>query len=251
MTPDVVVDVGNTRIKWGTRRPDGTLVIDHVHLEYLNLGGLRQSLAVAHDSKWVIAGSNPERQSQLAQWARGEGATVVEITSYQQVPIIVEVEHPGMVGLDRLLGAVAANRLRTPGRVALTVDVGTAVTVNRIDGHGVFTGGMILPGVRLMTRSLHENTAKLPLIESDSQRFRNRTFPGKSTAEAIRAGVSYAIVGAVRLALDHAKVDGKYPQLFLTGGGAASIRELLLDHKGTDVPTLVLDGLVITAESLP
>lgn len=251
MTPDVVVDVGNTRIKRGRRGPDGAFAFDDFDPEWLNFEGLPRPLAVADRPKWVVAGSHPKRRADLVRWARGELLNVVEITGYGQLPIELDVDHPETVGIDRLLGAVAANRLRTPGRVAVTVDVGTAVTVNLLDENGVFKGGMILPGLRLMAQALHAGTAKLPAIDFETGPQSKSEFPGRSTEDAIRAGVSYAIAGAVRLALDHVKLDGDDPEFFLTGGGAATIREFLLDHRGTDVPTLVLDGLVITAETLP
>ena len=251
MTPDVVVDVGNTRIKRGVRSEDGTLKLDYFDPEFLNFEGLPSSVDVATTQTWVVAGSNPERRGELARWARGELHDVVEVTSYTQLPIDVDVDFPEAVGIDRLLGAVAANRLRTPGRLAVTVDVGTAVTVNLIDANGTFTGGLILPGVRLMLMSLHQNTSKLPLIECDGRRFADHTFPGRSTEDAIRAGVSYAIAGAVRLALEHAKVGDEYPELFMTGGGYTAIADLLKGHHPRRVPTLVLDGLVIAAEALP
>lgn len=248
MTPDVVVDVGNTRIKRGRRIPDGAFVFDHFDPQWLNAEGLPGSSGA---TTWVVAGSHPERLAELIRWARGESHNVVGVTSFKQLPIQVDVDYPESVGIDRLLGAVAANRLRTPGCVAITVDVGTAVTVNLIDADGTFTGGLILPGVQLMTRSLHQNTAKLPLIESDGRRFADHTFPGRSTEDAILAGVSYAIAGAVRLALEHAKVGDEYPELLLTGGGAAVVADLLADYHPRQVPTLVLDGLLITAETLP
>ena len=251
MTPDVVVDVGNTRIKRGVRGQDGTLVIDYLDPKAVDLDLSAGMSNFATSPTWVIAGSDPDQVAKLVRWVRCTVHNVVHITSCQHLPIKIDVEYPEKVGLDRLLGAVAANRLRTPGRPAVTVDVGTAVTVNLIDANGTFTGGLILPGVRLMTRSLHDNTAKLPLIDSDGQRFRNHTFPGRSTEDAIHAGVSYAIAGAVRLALDHAKVSEQNPELFLTGGGHTAVADLLKDHRPRRVPTLVLDGLLITAEALP
>jgi type III pantothenate kinase len=252
MTPDVVVDVGNTRIKWGVVQPDGRLATHPVPTH--SPTDWEAAIRGHHPGRrlaWLVAGVQPDAQARFVAWARERGDEVTEVTSYRQLPIAVEVEPPDTVGLDRLLGAVAANRLRTPGRVAVTVDVGTAVTVNMIDANGAFAGGMILPGVWLMARSLQQNTAKLPLIDGDDFRFPNHSFPGKSTPHALRTGISYAIAGAVRLALAHATTGDESPELFQTGGGAASIRELLLDCKGTEVPTLVLDGLVITAEALP
>ncbi len=251
MTPDVVVDVGNTFTKTGVVRR-GMIVCHDVHDDIASQWGYAEKLfSLVRPLKWIVAGVNPKRQEDFVAWALARGDAVTEVTSHLQLPIKVDVDHPEKVGLDRLLGAVAANSRRTPGRVALTVDVGTAVTVNLIDAGGTFTGGLILPGVRVMTRSLHQNTAKLPLIESDGRRFANHTFPGRSTEDAILAGVSYAIAGAVRLALEDAKVGDEYPELFLTGGGAESIADLLKDYRPRHMPTLVLDGLVVTAETLP
>ena len=252
MTPDVVVDVGNTRIKWGVVRPDGKLDMHPVPAHAAT--HWEAAIRGRHPGRkpaWLVAGVQPDTQARFVAWARQRGDDVTELTSYRQLPIAVGVEAPETVGLDRLLGAVAANRLRTPVRAAVTVDVGTAVTVNLIEANGAFAGGMILPGVWLMARSLHQNTAKLPLIDGDDFRFPDRAFPGRSTEDAIGAGVSYAIAGAVRLALEHAKVNGVYPELFLTGGGAAAIADLLADYRPRHVPALVLDGLVLTAETLP
>ena len=179
MTPNVVVDVGNTRIKRGVRGQDGTLNLSYFNPDWLNCEMFPVPLDRAKAPTWVVAGSDAERQAELVRWVRGElNNNVIEVTSYKQLPIEVEVDHPEKVGIDRLLGAVAANRLRTPGRAAVTVDVGTATTVNLIDANGTFTGGLILPGVRLMLQSLHQNTSKLPLVESDGRRFANHTFPG-------------------------------------------------------------------------
>ena len=171
-----------------------------------------------------------------------------EVTSYEQLPIRVDVEHPERVGLDRLLGAVAANRLRLPGRVAITVDVGTAVTINLIDRSGVFNGGLILPGPRLMTESLRQGTAKLPAVDFGGLPVPRASFPGRSTEDAIRNGVRFAVAGAVRQAFEAA---AERPQLFVTGGNSHLIADLIGDMNPQYHEALNLDGLLIAAENLP
>ena len=82
-----------------------------------------------------------------------------------ELPLRVELEKPDHVGIDRLLDAVAVNSRRAPGVPAVIIDAGSAVTVDLVDGAGAFRGGAILPGLRLMAKSLHDYTALLPLIE--------------------------------------------------------------------------------------
>ena len=54
------------------------------------------------------------------------------------LPLAVALERPDMVGIDRLLDAVAANRLRRPEAAAVLVDVGTAITVDLVAADGDF-----------------------------------------------------------------------------------------------------------------
>lgn len=252
MTPDVVVDVGNTRVKWGLVGANGAIVLSGVEEDWTNALSLSsRAWQTDRPLSWLVAGVHPVRQADFVAWARQRGEEVTELTSYQQLPIKFDVEHPEKVGLDRLLGAVAANRLRTPGRAAITVDVGTAVTVNMIEASGAFAGGLILPGVWLMAQSLKQNTAQLPLIDHDIPPFPKSAFPGKTTGRAIQAGVTYAIGGAARLAIEHSAIDGQFPEVFLTGGGALTVIGLLNEYHPRHVPTLNLDGLLITAETLP
>lgn len=272
MTPDVVVDVGNTRIKYapvsrgsvGIARSTEAVADEEILFNCLCDKGRRL--------QWLVAGVNPVRQAQTVAWARNRGDDVTEVTSYGQLPIKVDVDFPEKVGIDRLLGAVAANRLRTPGHAAITVDVGTAMTINLIDAAGVFVGGAILPGPRLMARSLHDGTAKLPRVETA---FAESAFPGKLTEVAIITGIKYALAGAVRTAVQQVKDWGDDPEVFLTGGDHESIfyeltgfkpryeplddlmfgkqltRILSLDVALRLEPILNLLGLLITAETLP
>ena len=272
MTPDVVVDVGNSRIKYalvshGKFGIDGsTAEIVKDAIFFNNVYGKDRRL------QWLVAGVNPVRHAETVAWARGRGDDVTEVTSHSQLPIKVDVDFPEKVGIDRLLGAVAANRLRTPGHAAITVDVGTAMTINLIDPAGVFVGGAILPGPRLMARSLHDGTAKLPRVETKSV---ESAYPGKSTEAAINVGIQFALSGAVRAAVQCIKAGGDDPEVFLTGGDDDSVfweltgfkprseplREFVLGKQSTRLPgldvilrwepRLNLLGLLITAETLP
>src|SRR5688572_20467040 len=78
--------------------------------------------------------------------------------NYRDVPLAIDIEEPSRVGIDRLLAALAANRLRGRGRAAIVADLGTAITVDLLTADGAFAGGAILPGIAMSARALAEQT---------------------------------------------------------------------------------------------
>jgi type III pantothenate kinase len=199
-----------------------------------------------------VASVNPPARDVFAAWAARHGRAAA-FDDHTRLPIRVNVDYPERVGIDRLLGAVAAKAMVPPGSPAITVDVGTAVTVNLIDPDGAFQGGAIFPGPRLMSRALHEFTAKLPRVELSGPA--RDPGPGKNTAAAIRLGLESALVGGVRTVIGRLAADRfRAPAwLFLTGGA-----HHLLDGEGLPgiaevrrVPALNLEGIRITAEAQP
>lgn len=253
MTPDVVVDIGNTRLKWGVCR-DGR-VTDVLRLPLDDTAAWDAELSrlpplQAFSRKWAVASVNPPALLRFVGWADNHGGMVV-FERHTDLPIRVNVDEPENVGIDRLLGAVAASAMVPPGTPAITVDVGTAVTVNLIDADGVFQGGAIFPGPRLMARALHDFTAKLPLVELGET-------PGgpmgKNTAAAIRIGIESAIGGGV-MQLTSALADEcpVPPWIFLTGGA----HHLIAGYRAPwaaewrSVPALTLEGIRLAAEGLP
>lgn len=205
----------------------------------------------AHDDlTWWIASVNRPAATRLIDWL-GEHRPKDRITllAAGDLPLSVRLERPDMVGIDRLVDAVAINQLRNANRGAIIVDVGTAITVDLVSDDGAFLGGAILPGIQMSARALHEFTDLLPLLDMS-----DLTAPpsalGTSTAAAIRSGLFWGAVGAVRqLTKELCNAAGgermHQPQVFLTGGAGASVAELL----GPDaryVPNLTLAGIVLS-----
>jgi type III pantothenate kinase len=252
VTPDVVVDIGNTRMKWG--RCAGDQITD-----FASLAGDRPSewgsqLAQwAPDSPltWAVASVQPEWQAQFAHWAETRGDRVVPI-AHQHVPVPTDVTERDKVGIDRLLNALAA-LVRVPSGVpVIVIGVGTAMTVDYVDPAGVFRGGAIAPGPWMMAQALHEFTAKLPLVEPplfDP----NRTL-GRNTREAIETGIQAAIFGSAdTLVWNLSQLSDAKPILFITGGGADFLRGIgfTADLEGAVFdPLLTLDGVRLAAESV-
>ena len=111
--------------------------------------------------------------------------------------------HPEEIGQDRLANAIAVQQYY--GVPAIILDMGTAVTFDIITSAG-YEGGIIAPGLAVMTRYLHEQTALLPeLSEADLLNFEGAI--GKSTVHAMRLGVAVGFSGMVDALLARVQDD--------------------------------------------
>jgi type III pantothenate kinase len=164
------------------------------------------------------------------------------------VKLAIEVDSPERVGVDRLMAAVAAERLRGSDRAAVVVDLGTAITVDLVTPAGAFAGGAILPGLAMSAQALEEQTDALPHVPLDHWQ-RPPAPLGKSTVPAIEAGLFWGTVGAVRELIGQLSAGCESsPDVFLTGGHAPLVATALANSVSwtvRHVPHLVLAGIAI------
>ena len=166
--------------------------------------------------------------------------------AHGDLPLEVLVGEPHRVGIDRLAGAAAAALAKEPGRPAIVVDCGTATTVNLVSAAGAFLGGAILPGPALMARALAEGTSRLPEVAA-LDHAPPPALPGRSTEEAIAAGIGWGIRGSVeRLVAEAQRSLAGAAQVILTGGSAGLVRDCL--PAALELPDLVLAGIALAAE---
>ncbi|GAB6167345.1 hypothetical protein JCM19992_33450 [Thermostilla marina] len=199
---------------------------------------------------WYIGSVNRAGTTRLLEWQRTHRPQDrVVLLTYEDVPIDVRIPDPDMVGIDRLLDAAAADRLRSKGVPAVVVDLGTAITVDLVSADGGFLGGAILPGLAMAARALHEYTDLLPLI--DVAEFDAPPDPlGTSTEAAMSAGLFWGPVGGVReLVARHEERLAAKAEIFVTGGNASQVVEAL-GERARLVPDLTLAGTAWTAARL-
>lgn len=194
-----------------------------------------------------VASVQRAAEKRLAAWmARHRASDRYYRITHADLPLRVNVDHPERVGVDRLMAALAANRLREADRAAVVVDAGSAVTVDLVDAEGTFQGGMILPGLAMAARALSLDTDALPLVDFPADAD-PPSVVGKSTEAAIRSGLFWGTVGAVREAVERAgRQLSAAPQLFITGGDARRMAPLLGDD-ARFVEDLVLGGVALAA----
>jgi type III pantothenate kinase len=248
MTPDVVVDVGNTAVKWG--RCAGGTVAEVCSLPHRNPVAWHDQAGkwgLTGSSSWVVTGVHPEQRDAVAEFARSRGDRARVLDLAAELPLRVSLEKPDHVGVDRLLDAVAANSRRPPGVPAVVIDAGSAVTVDWIDANGAFAGGAILPGLRLMALALHEHTALLPVIDTPKAA---PAVPGTATPSAMEIGVFWSVAGGVLAILDaYRRHFDAAPAVFLTGGDGRALLDSLRQPL-TYWPNMTLEGIRVSAEAL-
>ncbi|HMO27057.1 MAG TPA: type III pantothenate kinase [Tepidisphaeraceae bacterium] len=135
-----------------------------------------------------------------------------------ELPMKVKTDAPEQTGVDRVLNVAAA--YEQMGRACVVVDAGTALTINACNDAGEFLGGSIAPGASLMLKSLHDHTAKLPLVELKAP----DAAVGRNTTDAIRNGVYHGIRGMVKEIVErYAEELGRWPEVIATGGDAVTL----------------------------
>jgi len=165
--------------------------------------------------------------------------TVTVIDGGTSLPIRLDVDEPLSVGADRIVNTLAASRLY--GRDAIVVDLGTATTYDCITADGVFLGGVIAPGVRVMLETLVRRTSKLPATELVLP----RRVIGRRTEECIRAGVIYGAADAIDGVVRRIKREwpGAETPMVIGTGGLAETFATLCEELEVVQPDLTLQGL--------
>ena len=151
--------------------------------------------------------------------------------------ITIDYPKPEQIGADRIANAIAAYHLY--GGPAVVIDFGTAVTFDVVTQQGAYAGGIIAPGLNVMTHYLHEKTALLPLIDIQKP----KQIIGKSTREAMLSGAVYGYQGLVKEILLRVKKELKgNPKVIATGGQATIVTNGIPQINKVD-PHLTLQGL--------
>ncbi len=122
----------------------------------------------------------------------------------------------------------------------VTIDFGTATTINIVSPSREFIGGLIAPGISTMLKSLNEKTAQLPLPDLNSY----KGVIGNSTDSSIISGVMTSTIGMITETINHLTEisNQNMPIIFATGGNAKHVLPYL-KFKVLFDEALVLKGL--------
>lgn len=238
------VSIGNTRTLIGLI--EGTEV--HARQSFPNgqsseIAEYAQSLKSQASSEpiAVVATVNPGAGDKAqATLEAALGLEVFRVGADLQIPMLHSLDDASTLGQDRLLAALGA--FARFGQACVVIDAGTAITVDFVDGEGTFHGGAIGPGLNMMLKAMHQQTAALPELTFEAPDAA-RGVLGKDTRHAMLLGVRAMAIGMAHFLLDqYAEFYQGYPRVVATGGDAPVLFEKddLVEHV---IPELQLLGI--------
>ncbi len=150
-------------------------------------------------------------------------------------------DDPSAVGADRIVNAVAAGHHY--GFPAIIVDIGTATTVEAVDGEACYLGGAILTGLYVALDALVARTAKLPSVDLEEE---PPSAIATNTPDSIRSGFVYGYAGAIDALVRRLREElgEENIRVVATGGPAGIIVRHCREIEEFD-PNLTLKGLRI------
>lgn len=245
----LAIDTGNTRTKWAIFNALGAI----------QLSGVQANTDLLHANLWpedviferiIIANVAGEKLHHLLeQKLQSQSAPIVWAQSTPEAcSVRNDYSPPHSLGCDRWAALIAAWQITQNS--CLVVNAGTAVTIDALEqqpttekNQAVFIGGLILPGLYLMQKSLTQATARL--TQPNHPTFTD--IFAKNTATAMDSGALHAILGAISL-MAHALQQKNHPSpsIILSGGDAQSVQAHLPDplkQQSRVIEPLVLQGL--------
>ena len=216
----LTIDQGNSTTKIGLWDESGNLVESSTHIRFVARDVAKLFPGREIDSAIYCTVSNrpPTMMRALERRARN----VMEFSVATPLPITVDYKTPETLGLDRLAAAMGAFCLPgCSGHEILVVDVGTAITYDRVTADAHYTGGNIAPGIYMRLKALNHYTARLPLVDP-----RNSVVPlwGSDTRSALLAGTVRGVVAELE---HYRQCLGADTKVVMTGGYADVVDHLL------------------------
>lgn len=238
----LLIDQGNTRLKWVLALDNE---IDETSTGHGNLLEFKQAIgsddSIRPDAVMFSSVADQAGAQALSDYCASRWSLKPQLlkSKHRQGGVTNAYSEPGILGVDRWLAIVGA--VARYGKPVVVWDLGTASTLDAVDGDGQHLGGMIYPGPATMLKSLSRDTKLQVPQDSSGATLR----PGDSTADCIRNGVLAAQVGALNQFLRNLPQESGDERRIVVTGGAAGVILPLLDFKHIQDTWLVFRGMLV------
>lgn len=234
---NLVIDWGNSSLKTGWFRGQELIGVSRYESPEILITELNKQPATH-----ILVSSTSRPGSDIRRQLTDLGTDFWVLDSQTAVPIRNGYDTPTTLGADRVAAAVGAVTL-FPDQSCLILDLGTCLTADLVDQDAVFQGGLISPGLRMRFRAMHEQTARLPLVELPADV--NQHWPpltAKNTVQAMQSGVLNGLTFEINGIIENYRQERPGIVVLVCGGDASSF-ESRLKPPIFVVPELVLIGL--------
>lgn len=236
----IAITIGNTHIRCATFK--GSRIIRQKIIPTRSYSGakLKAALPARMVSPAIVCSVVPAVQHRLlADLRRLSGSRPLLVGKDIRVPLRNLYHIPRELGQDRLVNAYAAATLY--GAPLVVADFGTALTFDAVSAKGAYQGGMILPGLSMAVKALHQQTARLPLVKLRQP----PELIGRSTTASILSGVLNGYAALTKGLFAALKKElGPQTKLILTGGDSRLLQQVC-PSAAQRQPDLTLKGLAL------
>ena len=237
----LLVDVSNSFTKLALANRSKLIRIKKIPTRLLTVKALEKEVGSWVFETAVISSVVPKTEKALRKFLKKK--KVLHVGHKLNLGVGIDYPKPASIGADRLANAASAAAL--VGVPAVVVDFGTAVTFDIISPDKKYIGGVIAPGLQVMTDYLYQRTALLPRIDLSEP----VAAVGKSTRAAMMAGAIFGYRGLIKQILLEIRRELAIPEglkVVATGGYAELIAAKLPEIEKVH-PNLTLEGLRIIA----
>lgn len=237
----LLVDISNSYAKFAFASGTRVFAPTRIATSKFSTGVVARFLGKRNVGKIVVSSVVPAKNSAILK-AAGK-ANVLWLDWKLKLGVEIDYPKPQSIGADRLANAAAVTALY--GCPAVVVDFGTAVTFDIVSERRAYIGGVIAPGLEVMTNFLYQRTALLPKLSLKEP----RRAIGKSTIQAMLSGAVFGYRGLVREILSQIRTE-QFPRkkvYVVATGGYARLIAGRLPEIGVVLPNLTLEGLRIVA----
>ncbi len=235
----LLIDISNsfTKLAFATRQRISRA--SKIPTEKFGASLLRHTLRGRNVDFVVVSSVVPRKNPAV----RAVAKKILWVTPQIKLGVGIDYPNPRTIGADRLANAVAVAALY--GSPAIVVDFGTAVTFDIVSADRKYIGGVIAPGLEVMTNFLYQRTALLPKLSLKEP----QSAVGRSTMEAMRSGAVIGYRGLVREIIVRIKEErfAREKVHVIATGGYAELIARRLDAIDSVHPNLTLEGLRIVA----
>jgi type III pantothenate kinase len=219
----LICDIGNSRIKTGffiDKKISGIKT-------FRNIESVMKFISTKNIDETVVSSVVPDKLKKFIKLYKYHFKhNPVTINKNSKFNLRIAYETPATLGIDRICsmeGAFYLYRLKNDSinydknTLILSIDFGTATTINITKYNRIFTGGLIAPGIEMMFETLENNTAQLPRVKLPDY----KNLIGNSTKTSIASGVINSTIGLIYQTINHLKQNNDAKIIiYVTGGNA-------------------------------
>ena len=245
----LLVDIGNSRLKWSLSTDGRRTTIDVFSYREADVSATLErnwGHILPPDQVVIVSVAPCQVNSDITAWIKQQWSiTPHSVRSEDPYPgLTCGYDRPEQLGVDRWIAVIAGyHRYKSPVAV---VDCGTAVTIDLVDGDGNHHGGWILPGLSMSVGCLRDKTA-IPAFDD----IQPTTQAGRSTAAAIANGCILTIIGAIeKISNDLAGQPAFAGIRWVITGGDADRLSAVMPVEFERVDELIMDGLQLLADEM-